>query len=86
MLSAKVIGNATATIKHESLQGYKLLVVQPYGTDGSTTDGDPLIVVDTIGAGSGQTVIITSDGHHTRALMNSDTSPVRWTVMGVLDG
>ena len=85
MLSAKVIGNATATIKHESLRGYKLLVVQPYCTDGSTNDGDPLVAIDTIGAGSGQTVIITCDGHHTRELMKSDTSPVRWTVLGVSD-
>jgi ethanolamine utilization protein EutN len=85
MLSAKVIGNATATIKHDSLRGFKLLVVQPLMVDGRRPDGDPLVVIDTIGAATGQTVILTSDGQHTQAIMNSKTSPVRWTVLGVND-
>jgi ethanolamine utilization protein EutN len=85
MLSAKVIGNATATIKHDSLHGYKLLVVQPFMIDGVTPDGDPLVAIDLIGAGNGQSVILTSDGQFTRAIMNSETSPVRWTVLGVRD-
>lgn len=85
MLAAKVIGNATATVKHGSLRGYKLLVVQPLLIDQATPDGDPLVVIDTIGAGTGQTVIITSDGQHTRSLMDSETTPVRYTVLGVSD-
>ncbi len=85
MLSAKVIGTATSTIKHPALVGYKLLVVQPFLNDNETVDGDPLVVVDTMGAGVGQSVVITSDGRHTRALMNSQTSPVRWTVLGIDD-
>ena len=85
MLPAKVIGTALSTVKHESLDGYKLLVVQQFMEDGQTPDGDPFVAVDTIGAGIGQTVVLTSDGKHTRALMESPTSPVRWTVLGVSD-
>jgi hypothetical protein len=30
-------------------------------------------------------VIITSDGAGTRALVKSDTTPVRWSVLGIAD-
>ena len=39
MQLAKVIGNTTATVKDPTLVGAKLLVVQPWLTDGTTPDG-----------------------------------------------
>ncbi len=86
MINAKVIGAATSTIKHASLAGKRMLIVQPYGSDGETPDGYPLIAVDTCcGAGKGEQVIITSDGPTARDHLNSDTTPVRWTVIGICD-
>ena len=85
MQVATVIGNATATVKHPSMKGWKLLVVQVYKVDGKTPDGDPLLAVDSLGAGAGEQVMITSDGPTTRALLQSDTSPVRFHVMGICD-
>ena len=85
MQVATVIGTATATIKHASMEGWKLLVVQVYEADGKTPDGDPLLAVDSLGAGTGERVMITSDGTSTRALLESDTSPVRFHVMGICD-
>jgi ethanolamine utilization protein EutN len=82
---AKVIGTATATIKHPTLTGAKLLVVQPALADGLTPDGDPLLVVDGIGAGCGETVLITSDTRRARELMAADATPVRWTTIGIKD-
>jgi microcompartment protein CcmK/EutM len=38
-----------------------------------------------MGAGAGQRVILSSDGKGTRALLNSDTTPVRWSVLGIQD-
>jgi ethanolamine utilization protein EutN len=67
------------------MEGWKLLVVQPIAADGRSPDGDPVIAVDALGAGQGETVIITSDGKGTRALLKSDTTPVRWSVMGIRD-
>ena len=80
-----VIGTATSTVKHPSLQGWKLLVVQLYGADGLTPDGEPIVAVDALGAGKGERVIITSDGKATRELVASETTPVRWSVMGIQD-
>jgi ethanolamine utilization protein EutN len=80
-----VVGTATATVKHRSMQGAKLLIVQFYGRDGQAPDGDPVIAVDTLGAGRGDRVLLSSDGRSTRALLKDDTTPVRWTVLGVED-
>jgi ethanolamine utilization protein EutN len=85
MQVGKVIGTATATVKHRSMEGWKLLVVQPYMVDGITPDGDPQLAVDSLGAGKGETVILSSDGKGTRELLGDDTTPVRWSVMGIAD-
>jgi microcompartment protein CcmK/EutM len=44
-----------------------------------------VIAVDSLGAGVGQRVVLSSDGKGTRALLQSDTTPVRWNVMGMED-
>jgi ethanolamine utilization protein EutN len=80
-----VIGNATATVKHPSMQGWKLLVVQPYGRDGRTPDGDPILAVDALGAGTGEIVIVSNNRRGTQQLLGSQTTPVRWLVIGIAD-
>ena len=85
MLKARVVGTATATVKHPSMHGWRLLVVQPVAPDGHSPDGDPLLAVDRLGAGAGEDVILTSDGRFTRALLASETTPVRWSVIGIAD-
>jgi len=85
MQTGRVIGNATATVKHPSMQGWKLLVVQPYGPDGHTPDGDPILAVDALGAGAGEIVIISNDGRWTQQLLGSQTTPVWWFVIGIVD-
>ena len=85
MLNAKVIATATATLKHPSLDGKRMLLVQAYGPDGKTPDGDPVLAVDTHGAGRGVEVVITSDGRAARDLLGCETTPVRWTVLGIRD-
>ena len=85
MQLGKVIGSAVTTIKHPSLTGWKLLVVQALAADKRSADGDPLLVVDALGAGIGQLVMISSDGRGTRELVGDNRTPVRWTVMGIVD-
>jgi ethanolamine utilization protein EutN len=80
-----VMGTATATVKHSTLNGWKLLVVQPLLADGRRPDGDPQLVIDKYGAGRGQRVIMTSDARATRELMKTDNAPVRWSVLGIAD-
>jgi ethanolamine utilization protein EutN len=85
VILGKVLGRATATVKHPSLTGMKLLLVQPLLADRAGPDGDPLLVVDGVGAGVGEMVMITSDGRGARQLVGSDKTPVRWTLIGSID-
>ncbi|MEK6235927.1 MAG: EutN/CcmL family microcompartment protein [Planctomycetales bacterium] len=83
MLIGQVVGRATSTIKHPSLQGWKLLIVQPLGAN-RKPDGDPVLAVDTLDAGTRDVVLLTSDGKTVRTLMGNNT-PTRWSVMGICD-
>lgn len=85
MQLARVIGTATATVKHPSLEGAKLLVVQPLMADGKAPDGDPQISGDTVSAGPGDLVLITSDGRLLRDLLKSSTTPARWSTIALID-
>ena len=79
-----VEGSAVATIAHRSMKGWKLLVVQPLDHHGGA-DGDPLLAIDMLGAGHGMKVLISNDGRGAREMVGDTTSPVRWSVVGILD-
>jgi ethanolamine utilization protein EutN len=84
MQLANVVGQATATVKHPSMKGWRLLVVQPLAVDGKE-DGEPLLAIDNLGAGSAHQVIISNDGAGARELVGNRNSPVRWMVVGIRD-
>jgi ethanolamine utilization protein EutN len=85
MYLGRVVGSATSTVKHPSMEGAKLLLVMALQADGKTVEGDPILVVDKLGAGRGETVMITSDGIGAREMLGDEKSPVRWTVLGIPD-
>jgi ethanolamine utilization protein EutN len=85
MQLARIIGTATATVKHPSLAGSRLLVVQPLMADRKSPDGDPQLAVDTVGAGGGDLAVITSDGRLLRDVLKSDTTPARWSTIALVD-
>ncbi len=84
MQLARVIGRATATVKHPALEGWRMLIVQPLDIQGGA-DGGPLLAIDNLGARRGDVVMMTSDGGSVRDIMNSDNTPVRWAVLGIAD-
>jgi ethanolamine utilization protein EutN len=84
MQLGKVVGHATATIKHESLERWRLLLVQPQDAS-QRPDGDPLLALDSMGARAGDMVILTSDGSGARELVAAENSPARWFVAGIVD-
>ncbi len=55
MMLAKVIGTVVATIKYPTLDGRKLLLLQPVNKDG-VARGKPIVGIDAVGAGVGETV------------------------------
>jgi ethanolamine utilization protein EutN len=84
MQTAAVLGFARATVKHESFNGQKLVIVQPLAVQGDA-DGPPLVVLDGLGCRRGDIVIISSDGLYARDLTNHENTPARWTVFGIID-
>jgi len=85
MYTGRVLGSATSTVKHPSMEGWKLLLVMALEADGRGIEGDPILVVDSLGAGKGDKVIISSDGLYVRQLLGTNNSPVRWSVIGIAD-
>lgn len=85
MQLARIIGTATATVKHPSLTGSTLHVVQPLQADGRSPDGDPQLAIDMIAAGVGDVVMITSDGRLLRERLKSTTTPARWSTVAIID-
>jgi ethanolamine utilization protein EutN len=55
MQLARVIGDVVATHKDPNFHSMTLLLVQPIGADGKDV-GRPLVAVDSVGAGVGETV------------------------------
>jgi ethanolamine utilization protein EutN len=84
MQMGRVVGHATATVKHPSLSGWRLLVVQLLTPDGGA-DGEPLLALDSLGAGAGALVVLTNDGAAAREMVGARNSPARWTVLGMSD-
>jgi ethanolamine utilization protein EutN len=79
-----VIGHATSTIKHPSLNGWRLAVVQPLN-NAREPEADPVVAVDNFLASTGQTVILNLDGKGARELIGDQKSPVRYFVIGIVD-
>lgn len=80
MRLATIKGHVTATMKHKSLIGWRLLIAIP-----DSPDLAPQIVLDSLGAGIGQKVMISSDGGEARKMVGDERSPARWTVLGIID-
>ena len=84
MQLARVVGHAVSTVKHASMQGWRLLIVQALDP-GEKPDGEPLLAIDSLGAGADDRVIVSNDGAGARQMVGVKNSPVRWFVMGIQD-
>jgi microcompartment protein CcmK/EutM len=84
MLLARVEGNLTATRKHPSLTGWRLVICQPISGAG-VPEGAPQVAIDPHGAAMHQRVVISSDGSAARIAVGDPKSPVRWIIIGIVD-
>ncbi len=80
MRTAVIQGHVTATVKHPSFHGTRLLIAVP-----ESDDVAPQVVLDSLGAAIGQRVIISSDGAEARKMVADELSPARWNVTGIID-
>ncbi|MFH5835500.1 EutN/CcmL family microcompartment protein [Proteiniclasticum sp. C24MP] len=82
MYLAEVKGNVVATTKDKRLIGSKLLIVQPM-SPGFEPYGNPVIAVDTVGAGFRDRVIVASGGSARVAI--SENTPVDAAIVAIID-
>jgi ethanolamine utilization protein EutN len=84
MLIARIVGELTATQKHASHEGLKLLLVQPLNLDG-TDRGDAVIAVDAVDAGVGDKVLLATEGFSAMTSVGRPNSPIDMAVIGFID-
>lgn len=83
MQTGIVIGTIVATRKDSRLVGHKLLVTQPVDMNRNPL-GEPVIAVDTVGAGVGEYVFYTI-GTSARYAANQKESPIDAAIVGIID-
>ncbi|HEY1256590.1 MAG TPA: EutN/CcmL family microcompartment protein [Terracidiphilus sp.] len=83
MFLARISGTVVAAIKHPTLEGCRFLLAQRIVADGSLGD-EPIAVIDWLGAASGSTVIVSTDGDIARIRLGN-TTPARMVVVGIVD-
>ena len=89
MFLARVTGSVVSTQKVRSMTGHKLLVVEPLRVDPASRDrlvgtGRSFVVVDTVGAGLNETVLIVQ-GSSARLTPETEKLPVDATIIGIVD-
>jgi ethanolamine utilization protein EutN len=80
---AKVIGTIWATRKDENLRSFKLQLIQPLSALRESV-GDPIVAVDTVGAGAGETVFYITAREATIPLL-VEMAPVDASIVGIVD-
>jgi len=83
MYLAKVVGTVWATRKDENLRTFKLQFIQPMNAKREKT-GEPLVAVDTIGAGPGETVFYIT-AREAVIPLPVDMAPVDASIVGIVD-
>ena len=83
MQLARVIGTVVATVKNDSLDGRKLLVVQTVDKNLQST-GKPMVAVDAVGAGVGELVFWCRGKEASFPFKREDT-PTDCTIVGIVD-
>ncbi len=85
MLLAKVIGNVVATRKNDYLRGHKLLLIRTIGLDLEYNSKNDVIAIDLIGAGIGDTVLITQEGDAVAQVLGHRNAPVHSLIVAIVD-
>jgi len=83
MLIARVTGLVVATMKHPSLTGSKLLIVQETDVSGKAV-GRPMVAVDAVDAGEGDLVLVTQGSGARQTDVTLDR-PVDNIIMAIVD-
>lgn len=79
MVIGKVVSRLVSTRKYDELQGYKLLIVEPYFSEKK----EHFVAADTLGAGEGEFVLV-SFGQSVQYALDQN-APIDALVVGIID-
>lgn len=83
MYLGRVIGTVVSTSKNQDLVGMKLLIVEKLNERLERT-GTSEIAVDSVGAGTGEIVIV-SQGSSARYVFKNASAPIDKAIVGIVD-
>jgi ethanolamine utilization protein EutN len=83
MYLGKVIGNIWATKKYPAINSLKMMLVQPLDA-AQNNFGEPIIAIDTVGAGPGEIVFYITASEAVIPLP-VDFAPVDASIVGIVD-
>jgi len=79
----RIIGTVVATRKDEKLVGTKLMITQPLNID-LQPKSEPIIAVDTVGAGIGELILYVT-GTASRIAAKKMDAPIDASIVGIVD-
>jgi ethanolamine utilization protein EutN len=83
MQLARVIGTVVSSVKNETLEGRKFLIVQTLDAD-LKAKGKPQIALDAIGAGVGE-LVFWCRGKEASFPFKRENTPTDCTIIGIVD-
>jgi len=84
MQIARVKGTVVSTNKAEKLLGLKLLIVVPIDLSNFEEKGQPIVAIDTVGAGVGEVVILCS-GSSSRQTALTENKSSDMAIVAIID-
>jgi ethanolamine utilization protein EutN len=83
MQIARVIGTVVSSVKNETLNGRKILIVQTLDAD-LKNKGKPMVALDAVGAGIGE-LVFWCRGKEASFPFKRDETPTDCTIVGIID-
>lgn len=84
MQIGKVVGTVVSTQKNRTLEGAKLLLVQPLTLDERPL-GVALLAIDSVGAGVGEKVLVVIEGKAAGDALGRKAAAVDAAIIGIVD-
>jgi ethanolamine utilization protein EutN len=83
MQLGRIVGNVVATMKNASLEGQRLLIVQPIDRHGRDK-GKTFVALDSVGAGAGETIYWCRGKEASFPFLPAEV-PTEATIVGIVD-
>lgn len=85
MILGRVIGSLWATAQHPSFDPVRLVLVVPEDPLTGEVGGPTVLAVDSVGSGSGDTVLVVYEGSSSRQVLADPRTPAEAVVVGIVD-